>query len=290
MGIISSLARRLKPEDPMVYVQTDAPINPGNSGGPLVDTEGRVVGINTFILTQSGGSEGIGFAVPSNIVRNVYDQIRKDGHVHRGQIGIFAQTITPVMAKGLALSQDWGVIAGDVIPDGPADKAGLKVADIIMTVNGRTMEDAPQLNTAIYRMTLGEKVDVAVLRGQQTLNVTIPVIERDDDPQRFADMVNPDDNLVPKLGILAIQINEKLAAMLPELRHEYGIVVAARAANSPYSGKGLEPGDVIYELNGTPTATIKELRAKLEEMKSGAPVVLQVERGGKLLYVAIELE
>ena len=130
MGIVSSVARRLHAEDPMVYVQTDAPINPGNSGGPMVDIDGKVVGINTFILTQSGGSEGIGFAIPSNAVRNSYDQIRKDGHVHRGHIGIVAQTITPAMAKGLRLPQDWGVIAADVIPDGPADKAGLKVRDI----------------------------------------------------------------------------------------------------------------------------------------------------------------
>ncbi len=290
IGIVSSIGRRLHPEDTMVYVQTDAPINPGNSGGPLVDTEGRVVGINTFILTQSGGSEGIGFAVPSNLVRNVYDQIRKDGHVHRGQIGIFAQSITPIVAKGLGLSKDWGVIAADVVPEGPADKAGLKVGDIIETLNGRPMEDAPQLNTSIYRMTLGEKIRLTVLRGGQTLNVTVPVIEREDDPQRFADMVNPDDNLVPKLGILAIEINEKLAAMLPDLRHEYGVVVAARAANAPYSGKGLEPGDVIYEINRTPTATIKALRASLDDLKSGAAVVLQVERSGKLIYIAVELE
>ena len=290
MGIVSSVGRRLHSEDIQVYVQTDAPINPGNSGGPLVDTEGRVVGINTFILTQSGGSEGIGFAIPSNVVHNVYDQIRKDGHVHRGQIGIVAQTITPVMAKGLELAQDWGVIASDVIPDGSADKAGLKVGDIIETLNGRTMQDAPQLETAIYRLTLADKVNLTVLRKGQTLNIAIPVIEREDDPQRFADMVNPEDNLVPKLGILAIEINEKISQMLPDLRHEYGIVVAARAANAPYSGASLELGDVIYEINHTPTVTIKALRSMLDQIKSGDPVVLQVERRGKLMYIAIELE
>ena len=170
MGIVSSVARRLHPEDAMVYVQTDAPINPGNSGGPLVDTEGRVVGVNTLIFTQSGGSEGIGFAIPSNAVKNVYDQIRKDGHVHRGQIGIVAQTISPAMAKGLRLPQDWGVIASDVIPDGPADKAGLKVRDIILTLNGSTMEDAPQLETAIHRLKLSDLVKVTVLRDGQKVD------------------------------------------------------------------------------------------------------------------------
>ena len=290
MGIVSSVARRLKPDDSMVYVQTDAPINPGNSGGPMVDTEGRVIGINTFIFTQSGGSEGLGFAIPSNVVRNIFEQIRKDGHVHRGQIGIVAQSITKGMAKGLRLPQDWGVIASDVTPDGPADKAGLKIGDIIQTLNGRQMEDAPQLETAIYRLKLSDLVNVTVLRDGKTIDFTIPVIEREDDPQRFADMVNPEDNLVPRLGILGIEISEKLAEMLPELRHEYGIVVAARSANLPYSGGSLETGDVIYEINHAPTLTIKTLRSTLEAMKPGDEVVLEIERGGKLLYVTLELE
>ncbi len=289
-GIVSSTARRLKPEDASVYVQTDAPINPGNSGGPLVDVEGRMVGINTFILTQSGGSEGLGFAIPSNVVRNVYDQIRKDGHVHRGQIGIYTQTITPAMAKGLKLPMDWGVIASDVMPDGPAEKAGMKPGDIIMTLNGRVMEDAPQLETAVNRLKLSEVVDLSVWREGQTLKISIPVIEREDDPQRFADMVNPEDNLVPKLGILGIEINNKLSEMLPELRHQYGIVVAARTANAPYSGGALEPGDVIYEINHTLTLTIKTLRETLDAMKSGDPAVLQIERSGKLMLIALELE
>ena len=290
MGIVSSTARRLNADDPKIYVQTDAPINPGNSGGPLVDTDGRLVGINTFILTQSGGSEGLGFAIPSNVVLNVYDQIRKDGHVHRGQIGMIAQSITPEMAKGLHLDQDWGAIASDVLPDGPAEKAGLKPGDIIQTLNGRVIEDAPQLETDVYGLKLSQTVTLTVLREGRTLSFTVPVIEREDDPQRFADLVNPQDNLVPKLGILGIEINEKLGGMLPDLRHDYGIVVAARASNAPYSGGGLETGDVIYEMNRTPTLTIKTLRDTLDAMKSGDVVVLQVEREGSLMYVTLELE
>jgi serine protease Do len=290
MGIISSVARQLKADDPMAYVQTDAPINPGNSGGPLVDTDGQVIGINTFIFTQSGGSEGLGFAIPSNVVRSVYEQVRKDGHVHRGQIGMVAQSITPVMARGLGLPQDWGVIASDVAPGGPAAKAGLKPGDIVTTLNGRPMEDAPQLQTAIYRLKLDDTVSLTALREGQTLEFTVPVIESDDDPQRFADMVNPEENLVPKLGILGIEISEKLAGMLPDLRHEYGIAVAARSSNVPYSGGALEIGDVIYEINRTPTVTIKTLRDTLDAMKPGDDVVLQVERNGKLMYVTLELE
>jgi serine protease Do len=289
-GIVSSVSRRLHAEDAMVYVQTDAPINPGNSGGPLIDIEGRVVGINTFILTQSGGSEGLGFSIPSNAVRSAYEQIRKDGHVHRGQIGLVVQSITPAMAKGLRLSQDWGVIASDVTPDGPADKAGLKVRDLIVSLNGRTMQDAPQLETAIYQMRLDDKVQLGVLRDSTKLEYTVRVTEREDDQNRFMDFVNPDDNLVPKLGILGIEISQKLSDMLPELRHEYGIVVAFRSPNPPFTGGPLEQGDVIIEVNRTPVITVKALRSTLESLKSGDTAVLQIQRSQKLLYLTLEFE
>ena len=119
LGVVSSVARQLRSEDPMIYIQTDATINPGNSGGPLVDTEGRVVGINTLIVSQSGGSEGIGFAAPSNIVQHVYSQIRKSGRVRRGHLGVATQTVTPTLAAGLGLPQNWGVVVKDVLPFGP---------------------------------------------------------------------------------------------------------------------------------------------------------------------------
>ncbi|HUA85756.1 MAG TPA: trypsin-like peptidase domain-containing protein [Bryobacteraceae bacterium] len=290
MGIISSTRRRLKPEDPMVYVQTDAPINPGNSGGPLVDTNGHIVGLNTLILTQSGGSEGLGFAIPSNVVSSVYDQLKKNGHVHRGQIGVTVQTITPEMAQGLHLAQDWGVIAADVTPDGPADKAGLKVGDIILTVNDRTMDDAPELETAIYRLKLSEVVHLTILRDTQKMEYYVPVIERDDDPQRFADMVNPQDNLVRRLGILGIDLNQKITDMLPDLRHDYGVLVAARASSPPYSGPPFNTGDVIYELNRNTITSVKALRGALDQLKPGEPAVLEIERNGTLIYLVAEFE
>jgi serine protease Do len=289
-GVVSSAARRLHSEDTAVYVQTDAPINPGNSGGPLVNIDGQVVGVNTFIFTQSGGSEGLGFAIPSNSVRNVFDQIKKDGHAHHGQIGIVAQTITPAMANGLRLTQDWGVVAADVTPDGPADKAGLKVRDLILELNGETVDDAPQLETVIDRLKLSDQVHLKVQHEGHELEMDVPVIERDDDPHRFADMVNPDDNLVPRLGILGIEITDKLADMLPELRHDYGVVVAVRSPNPPFTGGSLESGDVIYELNRTPIVTVKALRAALDQMKPGNTAVLQVQRSGRLMYIVIELE
>jgi serine protease Do len=291
MGVISSAGRQIKTDDPMSYIQTDASINPGNSGGPLIDTEGRVVGINTFIYTQSGGSEGIGFAIPSNLVRNVYTQIRKSGHVHRGQIGISVQTITPGLANGLRLPQDYGILVNDVEPDGPAGTSGLKVMDIIAAINGKHLMNASELERDLYRRELGEKVALDVLRGEDKLSIGVTVAEREDDPQRFADMVTPESNTVSKLGILGIAIDQKTSPMLPDLRKNYGVIVAARTSNPPYSGSGtLQQGDVIYSVNREPIASIEALRTALDGLKPGDPLIIQIERGGKLTYLSLELE
>jgi len=289
MGVVSSIARQIKPDDPMIYIQTDAPINPGNSGGPLLDADGHVMGLNTFIVSQSGGSEGLGFAIPSNIVRPVSEQLRKDGHVHRGQIGVYAQTITPALAQGLGLPKDWGVILGDVTPDGPAEAAGLKVGDIVLSLNGKTMENGRQLEVNLYRRALGTKVTLEVLRGGQKLNCEVEVIERVDDPMRFADMVNPEKNVVVRLGILGIEINQQVSQMLPDLRKKYGVVVAARAGGSLYSTE-LNPGDVIYAVNDAPVTSVAALRQALDKVKPTEPLVLQIERDSRLAYVALEIE
>jgi serine protease Do len=290
MGIVSSVARQIKPDDFMVYIQTDAPINPGNSGGPLVDADGNVMGINTFILSQSGGSEGLGFAIPSNIIKNVFEQLRDAGHVHRGEIGVFVQTITPPLAAALTLPQDWGVMLSDVTPDGPADKAGLKSGDIVLSLNGKTMENARQLDVNLYRYKLGDKVKVQVLRGDEKLTFPVAVSERDDDPQRFADMVDPVKNIVPQLGILGIAIDKNVTQLLPDLRRSIGVVVAARSGESPYSGDSLSLGDVIYEVNGTPVSSIDALRAALDKLKENDPLALLVERDGRLMYITMQIE
>ncbi len=290
LGIISSTSREIHPDDLVAYIQTDAPINPGNSGGPLVDAQGRVVGINTFILSQSGGSEGLGFAIPSNIVNTVYAQLRKEGHVHRGRIGVGLQTITPEMAEGLQLSRDWGVVVSDVGPGGPADQAGVKIGDIVLSVNRRTIRNARQLEAYIFRSPMREKITLGILRGADQLSLDVNVLDTVDDPTRFADMVNPEDNLVPRLGILGIGIDKKLAGMLPELRNSYGVVVAAGSTTDLSSGTGLQPGDVIYSVNGSPVSTVEALKKKLDDFKPGAAIVVQVERSGRLMFIPIELE
>ena len=290
MGVISSTSRQVREDDSVTYLQTDAPINPGNSGGPLVDTEGRVIGINTFILTQSGGSEGLGFAIPCDVVRSVFNQIRKDGHVHRGQLGIVAQPITPAMAKALKLPQDSGAITADVLPGGPADQAGMKIGDIIVAVNGNAIKDARDLESFIYSQALDNPVTMTVRRGDQNLSLTMKVIERADDPQRFADMVDPEKNIIPQLGVLVVEVDDRVKAMLPGLRRGYGLAIAAETSDTPYSGESLRVGDVIYEVNQVPAVTIRAVTSTLATLKSGDPVVIQVERDGSLMYVTLELE
>ena len=190
MGVVSSTARQIDPDNPSIYIQTDAPINPGNSGGPLVDVDGRMVGINTFILTQSGGNEGLGFAIPSDVVRNIYDQIRTEGHVHRGQIGVFVRTITPELVEGLHLPARHGVLLEDVAPGSPADKAGLKAGEVVTSVGGKPVDNVRQFALDLYSYKIGQKAEIGVLRNGKETTLSVPVIERPDDPMRFADLVS----------------------------------------------------------------------------------------------------
>ena len=288
LGIISAVARQIRPEDRMIYVQTDASINPGNSGGPLVDGEGRVVGINTFILSQSGGNEGIGFAAPSNIVRYVFDQIRSRGRVHRGEIGVRVQTVTPGLAAGLGLRQEWGVVAADVPPGGAAARAGLRIGDLILKLDGKVMENARQLEVDLYPRPPGGSVNLDVLRGTERLTFVVPIEERPRDPARFADRVSPERNAVAGLGVLALDLDDSVALLLPPLRAKAGVVVATadgRAGPDP-----LEPGDVIYSVNQEPVTGVESLRQALGRVRPSAPVVLKVEREGELRFLVFEPE
>ena len=205
MGVVSAVARQADPDKPMTYIQTDAPINPGNSGGPLVDMNGSVIGINTFILSQGGGSEGLGFAIPARIVDFVYHSLRKYGHVHRTEIGASAEEITPALADGLQLAQHWGVLVADVTPDGPAAAAGLQIKDIILTADDRRIETLPQLSSALYLHRLDQVLKLEILRGDQKKTLYVPAIEHRDQMDQLFDTADPEKSLVPKLGILAVQ-------------------------------------------------------------------------------------
>jgi serine protease Do len=288
MGVVSAVGRQFRDEDRMIYIQTDTPINPGNSGGPLVTDEGVVVGINTLILSQSGGSEGVGFAAPANIVRFIYDQLKTNGRVRRGQIGVFAQTITPALAAGLRLSREWGVVLGDVYTDGPAAKAGLRINDVILSLDGKPMENGRQFDVTLYQRRPGSAVNLEVGRGVQRLTLRVPVVERQDEASRFLDLVTPEKNLISRLGILGLDLTPELARLIPGIRGPHGVVVAGVALDAGSAGP--LPGDVIYGVNGVQIRTLADLRGAIGQVGPDSTAVLQVGRQGQLRFLAVTVE
>lgn len=290
MGVVSSVARQADPARPMVYIQTDAPINPGNSGGPLVDSDGYVVGINTFILSSAGGSEGLGFAIPARIVQFVYESLRKYGHVHRIEVKAGAQAITESLAKGLGLAQNWGVVIDDVIPGGPAEAGGLKIGDIVLRADGRAIGTLPAFTAALYLHPLDISLKLEVLRGTEQKTLYIAALEMKDALDVLPELANPRDNLVSRLGILALNLNDDLRSTLGPLRNPSGVVVVARVADFLSSANGLETGDIIHSVNQISIDSLTSLRAALRQIKPHDPVVLQVERGGGFLWLAFEME
>jgi len=289
MGVVSAVARQADPSKPLTYIQTDAPINPGNSGGPLVDMNGSVLGINTFILSQGGGSEGLGFAIPARVVDFVYHSLRTYGHVHRVEIGAVAQEITPTLAEALHLAQHWGVVVSDVIPGGPAAAAGLQIQDIILSADDRRVETLPSLSSALYLHRLDQVVKLEVLRGNEKKILNIPAIEHHDQMDQLLDTVNPETSLIPRLGVLAIDLPSNLASRLGS-RSSAGVIVVGRAADLIMPDTGLQAGDIIHQINTLPVDSTDTLRAALGALKSGDPVALQVERDGGLMYVSFEIE
>ena len=290
MGVVSSAARQPDEDHPMVYVQTDAPINHGNSGGPLVNVHGQLVGINTFILSESGGSQGLGFAIPSAIVEVAVQQLRTYGHLHQGQIGAHMQTVTPDLARGLGLTRSWGVIVSDVLPGGPADHAGLKVGDIVLRVDGRRMDSLPLLAFSLYARHAGDRLHLQVQRGAEELSMDVPVAEHPDEIDRLSDRIDPEKSLVRQLGVLGLEITNELTPILPKLRVVSGVVVAARTPDPHASDVSLSAGDVIHAVNGRPVTTMLQLRHTLDTLPAHTPVVLQVERDGTFVFVAFELD
>jgi serine protease Do len=289
MGVVSAVSRQLRDEDRMIYIQTDTPINPGNSGGPLVSSEGKVMGINTLIYSQSGGNEGIGFAAPANIVRFIYDQIRTSGRVRRGQIGVFAQTITPAMAAGLRLTREWGVVLGDVYPNSSAAKAGLRIGDVVLSADGKPMENGRQFDVTLYQRPVGSRVQLEIGRGLQRMTLPVTIVERQDQVDRLRELVTPERNLIARLGILGLDLTPELARMIPDLRGPNGVVVAGVASDAQ-GPAGLFPGDVIYSVNGDAVAALADLRKVIDQAAPSSSLVLQVGREGQLRFVTVAVE
>jgi serine protease Do len=286
MGVVSAVARQPDPDSPLVYVQTDTPINPGNSGGALVNADGDLVGINTFILSSSGGNQGLGFAIPEGVVASAYPQLVKFGHIHQPAIGALVQTITPELAAALRLKRDFGVIISDVSPGGPADKAGLKIQDVILNVDGVPISSLPQFAQNLYLHKTGDQAALEVLRGANRLKINVGLAERPHKEDSLVDLADPVKNLVRPLDILGVELTLELAKALPDLRIPTGVIVAARTLGTRTGEIPLQTGDVIHGLNGTPITLLDGLRAVLAAIKPGEPVALQIERHEQIFYVS----
>ncbi len=290
MGVVSAPARAVDEDDPILYIQTDASINPGDSGGALVNADGRLIGINTSIMSHSGGNEGIGFAIPSNIVRSVYRQLRKNGVVSMGSLGVFVQNISVPLASGLDLPLTQGVVVSDVEEPGPGNRAGLKRRDIVLSLDGTAIRTARQFDNAIYQRQPGQKVVLVVRRGARQLVFSAEVAGHTGKLDPLGSLLSPAENLIPRLGIFCIEIDAKVAQLIPDLRRQYGLLVAAKSPEGQAQFIDLQPGDVIHAVNNLPVALLDLFRSRIAELKPGEPVALQIERDGRFRYVAFEVD
>lgn len=288
-GIVSAVGRQPELDRPMVYIQTDAPINPGNSGGPLIDRGGNLVGINTFIFTSGGGSEGLGFAIPEPIVRFVYQEIKAHGRVRPVTIGAHAQTITSDLSKGLGLPQDWGVIVSDVDQGSPAATGGLRSGDIVISVDGVPIDSLPKYTAFLYLHSAGHPMLMNILRRGTETTISITPVNAPQTVDNLTDLINPRTDFIAPLGIFVLDFNGALAASIPT-RSGNGVIVAGLLRGEPSTLADVQPGDVIRSINSKPVVDVATLRHQLGNFKTGDAVVLEVERESVIQYVAFEME
>jgi serine protease Do len=271
----------------MIYVQTDAAINPGSSGGPLVNTEGEVVGLNTFILSESGNSAGLGFAGPSNIVENVVKQLREYGRVRRGVIGVNAQTLTPELAKALGLDPSYRVVLADVLPGSPAARVGLRPGDVVTHLNGEPMGNGREFDVNLYGAH-NSLATLRVVRGDSTFTKSVRVVERRDREARFAEQANPTEHRVEALGILALPVTDD-DGLIPKMRISSGALVAASNRPPAPWGDRLQPGDVLFTVAGTRVRGASDLRDVLASPPDDDRVLAHVLRDGRMRYLVLRV-
>ena len=285
MGIVSAKGRsHLGIEDYEDFIQTDAPINPGNSGGALVNDRGELIGINTAILANgSEGNQGIGFAVPVSVARNVMDQIIKNGHVTRAYLGVMAQEVTPSIAKAFHDPNVGGALVGDVTPDSPASRAGLQKGDIILAIDGKPVNNSAELRMHVSLMAPGTQVSVKVLRGgeDRTFNVTLEEM-----PTQQAKNDEPQNNQQADLqGISVENLTSRTAQQLGLPSGAAGVVVTNVDPSSAAADAGLQRGDVIQEVNRQPVRNTADFERAIHSSNNQA--LLLVNRQGSTMYIAV---
>jgi serine protease Do len=290
MGIVSAMGRGgLGIEDYEDFIQTDASINPGNSGGGLVNVRGELIGVNTAILSPSGGNLGIGFAVPSNMVRQTMDQIIKTGKVTRGYLGVGIQDVTPELAAAFKLGDRKGSLVGDVDPNGPSARAGLQPGDLIVEVNGKPMDDSRGLRLLVSSSAPGTQINLRVLREGQSRNLTVtlgelPVkVAREDTRQKPGSA----EHSAARFGVAVADLTPAIIAQLGLPVNTKGVVVADIEDGSPAAEAGLMPGDVIQEVDRKPVHNVSEFKSQLEK-RGKDPLLLLVNREGHTTFVALQ--
>ena len=281
VGIIGALGRTgLGIEGYENFIQTDASINPGNSGGALINTKGELIGINTAILSRSGGNIGIGFAIPINMVEYAVNQIVEHGEVRRGRLGVMIQDLTPEIAQALGVDQRGGAVIARVVPDTPAEEAGIQPGDVVVSVNGEPVETSSQLRLAIGLMAPGDKVKLGIIRDGEKTDVTATLAKREAEQAEAGG------------GQPAAEGSKLAGASLQPLPSEHplygevkGVLIAGVEPGSKASQAGLRAGDVIVSANRKPVTTPAELRKAAE---GDEPLLLHVRRGDGAIFVVLK--
>jgi serine protease Do len=280
-GIISAKGRSLTGGAFDDFLQTDAAINPGNSGGPLVNMNGEVVGINSAILSRSGGNVGIGFSIPANMAKRIYTELVAKGKITRGWLGVSIQPLTPELAKGFGMKEPRGALISDVIADSPAEKAGIQAGDIITEFDGKKLEGPQDLQRAVANTPPGRGVPLTLWRDKGTRTVEIKIAETPDD----AVALKTGGKGKSLLGLDVRPITPDIARQL-NLRNLEGVVVARVEDDSAAAEAGLQRGDVIREVNRQRIRTMQEFEKVTRDVKEGDRVTLLLQRGNQALYVA----
>ena len=284
MGIVSATGRaNLGIEDYEDFIQTDAAINPGNSGGALIDGRGELIGINTAILSHSGGNQGVGFAIPVNLAKRVMDQIVDHGHVVRGFLGATIQNVTPTMAKALGMTDAEGVLIGDVTPKGPAAQAGVKPGDVVVKINGQPVSDSAALRLQVSETDPGAIVPLTVRRGNSTLDLNVKLGELPADREKTADGESDQGTLQ---GLQVEPLTPAVRQQLHLGQESHGVVISQVDPNGAAAAAGIREGDVVEEVNHHPVNGVSDFEQTMKA-GNGQAILLRVMRDGTGLYVAI---
>jgi len=294
-GIISAKARQLNTSQFDDYIQTDAPINKGNSGGPMISMDGKVIGVNTVILTPSGGSIGIGFAVPSSLVNNIVSQLREFGQVKRSWLGVKIQPVDDRMAKGMGLDKAKGALVAEVTPDSPAEKAGIAVGDIITNFNGADINSTHRLPIVVAETPSGSKVDITVFRDKayKTIKITVELAPKEisDAPSNDGKVAAPKYANKSAFGITVRDLDAPLRKKYSVDQEVQGVLVAKVDENQDTSDSGIRPGDVILKVNQDVVTSLKEFADAAAKVKESGDqsVVLLIYTRGQNQFVVVDL-